>query len=99
MSHRVRLDPDGADTLRTLSPDPRKRIRDALRTLAEDPRGISTDLDVEEPTTQASGPPAFRPRVGDWRVAFLVRGDEILVIHVFHRSDGYEWMERMDHLD
>lgn len=99
MSHRVRLDPEAADTLRTLAPNPKKRIRDALRTLAEDPRGISTDLDVEELTTEASGPPAFRLRVGDWRVAFLVRDDAILVIRIFHRSDGYGWMERMDRLD
>lgn len=99
MTFRVRLDPDAADVLRTLAPHPKKRIRDGLRTLAEDPRGTTTDHDIKELTTQASGPPAFRLSVGDWRVAFLVRDDEILVIHIFHRRDGYGWMERMERMD
>lgn len=97
MSHRVRLDPVyAADVLRHLEPTVKKRIRAALRRLAEDPTGRSVGLDVKSLDTSERLPRAFRLRVGDWRLAFLLRDGEILVMRIFHRRDGYGWLERMD---
>ncbi len=97
MSHQVRLDPvHAADVLRHLEPTVKKRIRAALRRLAEDSTGRSNDLDVRELDTSDRLPRAFRLRVGDWRVGFLLRDGAILVMRIFHRRDGYGWLERMD---
>jgi hypothetical protein len=92
---RVRLDPDGALVpLRTMPPGPRNAMRQALALLADDPSGRSTGLDVKRLRT-AGGPAAFRLRIGDWRACWLLRGDTLDVVRIFHRSDGYGWLDRM----
>lgn len=91
---RVRLDPEQAQAvLRSMPPVPRKRMRAALRKLADDPSGRSTGLDVQRLRTSGD-PPAFRLRVGEWRAAWLLRKDAVDVIRIFHRSEGYGWLDR-----
>lgn len=91
---RVLLDPVHAvPALRTSAPAVRQKLRRALRRLAEDSSGISTGLDVKR--LDAERQPIYRLRVGDWRVAFTVDKD-IVVLRVFHRSQGYGWLADMD---
>lgn len=97
MKRRIRLDPDhAAQVLAELSPPTRRKLRDAMRTLGDDPLAHASGLDVKELKTPESGPRAFRLRVGDWRVVYLLREREIQVLRIFHRRDGYGWMERLD---
>lgn len=91
---KVRLDPDGAlTTLRSMPPGPRKRMREALRLLADDPSGHENGLDVKRLRTPGD-PPAFRLRVGAWRAVWLLQPDHLDVLRIFHRSEGYSWLER-----
>lgn len=91
---RVRLDPDQAlAVLRAMPPTPRKRMRAALRALAKDPSGRSVDLDVKRLQTPGD-PPAFRLRVGEWRAGWLLHKDALDVIRIFHRDEGYRWLDR-----
>lgn len=100
MRRRVRLDPDfAAPVLGRLPPATKRRLREALRALAHDPDGRDRGLDVKELVSADPGTPAFRLRVGDWRVALLVEGLEIRVLRIFHRREGYGWMERQDRQD
>lgn len=92
MKLRLRRDTAKA-VLSTMPPTARKRMRAALAQLPEDPSGTTTDLDVKRLRT-ADEPPVFRLRVGDWRAAFLVRGDTVDVVKIFHRSEGYGWLDR-----
>lgn len=96
MRRRVLLDPrDAAPVLKHVHPTVRKELKEALRRLADDPSGRSARLDVKELRTQHPHGPAHRLRVGEWRAVFLVRKDRVLVLRVFHRSDGYGWLERL----
>jgi mRNA-degrading endonuclease RelE of RelBE toxin-antitoxin system len=36
----------------------------------------------------------FRLRVGDWRAVYRLQPASVDVLRVFHRSEGYEWIER-----
>lgn len=92
---RVILDPrHAAPVLRHLAPLPRRRLKAALKRLGEDPSGLSNDLDVKRLDTEP-GQPMYRLRVGDWRAAFTV-DEEVVVLRIFHRSDGYGWLRDMD---
>lgn len=91
---KLRLRRDTAKAiLSTMPPTPRKRMRAALASLPEDPSGTSAGLDVKQLRT-ADDPLIFRLRVGDWRAAFIVRDRTVDVVRVFHRGEGYGWLDR-----
>ncbi|HLF17106.1 MAG TPA: type II toxin-antitoxin system RelE/ParE family toxin [Candidatus Thermoplasmatota archaeon] len=90
---RIELDAVyAAAPLRAMAPETRKAIRSALRKLAADPSGRTVDLDVKA-LDLGDGPPVHRLRVGEWRAAFIVGKELIRVLRVFHRSDGYDWVD------
>lgn len=94
MTHAVRLHPErAAAVLQRLAPDPKKRIRHALRALADDPSPAHAELDIKRLATDEKEPVVYRLRVGEWRVVFAVRGSTVYVNRIFHRSEGYGWME------
>lgn len=95
MKRRLRLHPDlAARPLRELSPATKRAMRDALRRLSEDPTGAESRLEVRELKVQAPGDPVFRIRVGDWRAVYRVHASDVQVLKVFHRREGYGWLER-----
>ena len=92
---KVLLDPvHAAPVLRHIAPDVRKRLKHALRLLSKDPSGRLHRIDVKRLDVDA-GPPMYRARIGDWRIAFTV-DDALVVLRVFHRDDGYGWLQDMD---
>jgi hypothetical protein len=69
-------------------------MRAALTELGRDASGRSAGLDVKR--LQVGGdPPAYRLRIGNWRAAFLLRPDRIEVVRIFHRDEGYGWLDRL----
>ena len=69
-------------------------MRTALLLLAKDPSGRSHGLDVKRLDTDR-GQAIYRLRIGEYRASFTVT-DEVLVLRIFHRSDGYGWLADMD---
>src|SRR3972149_6524299 len=97
MSRRVRLDAAyAAPVMSQMAPGPKRRMKDALRRLAQDPTGRTVGLDVKELDVSEALPRLYRLRVGDWRAVFAVGPKEVIVARIFHRRDGYGWMERLD---
>ncbi len=89
---RVLLDPvHAAPILRAMEPQARRRLKSALRLLAKDPTGRSTRMDVKRLDSEP-GIPIYRLRVGDWRLGFTVDDDAVVVLRIFHRSEGYGWL-------
>lgn len=84
MSYRVELRPAAVRALKKLDPPIRRRIRGAITLLAEDPRPPAA--------RPLRGRPAFRVRVGDYRVIYTIADDVLLVVVVTvgHRQDVYE---------
>lgn len=93
MSTRLYLGSEAQAALRTLHPQAKKSIRDSLRKLKER-WPTPTGLDVTRLRSDPSTLPVFRLRVGDWRIVFRARGENLEVVRVFHRREGYGWMER-----
>jgi mRNA-degrading endonuclease RelE of RelBE toxin-antitoxin system len=97
MRRTVRLDAAlAASVLAHLPPQPKRRMKDALRLLGQDPTGRTVGLDVLELDTGDRLPRLYRLRVGAWRAVFAVDERGIIVTHIFHRRDGYGWLERLD---
>ena len=97
MGRRLRLLPVGAaDVLRRQPATRRRRFKEAFRRLAEDPTGVGTGMDVRVLDTDDNLPRILRLRLGDWRAAFVVEAREVVILRVFHRSEGYAWMDELD---
>jgi len=93
VASRVFLGTGAQDVLRTLHPKTKKAIRAALRVLKENwPQ--APGLDLIRMRADPTSPPVFRLRVGDWRIVLRGRGADLEAISVFHREEGYGWMER-----
>ncbi len=91
---KVRFDPAAAAALAQMPPVPRRRMKAALAQLTKDASGRSAKLDVKRLDSKAPFG-AYRLAVGEWRAGWFVRGDTLEVVRVFHRSEGYGWLERM----
>lgn len=84
--YRVEVRPAALRALRKLDPNVRPRIEGAIALLAEDPRPPAS-----RPLT---GRPAYRVRVGDYRIVYSIQDDVLLVVVVVvvtlgHRRDVY----------
>lgn len=89
---RVILEADVHAQMRALPPGPRRALRDALRALQAFDGDRPPGLDVrrlQHPN------PYFRVRVGEDRIVFTRQGQAQRVVKVFHRDEGYGWLERM----
>lgn len=81
--YRVEVRPAALRALRKLNPKVHPRIEGAITLLAEDPRPPAS-----RPLT---GRPAYRVRVGDYRIIYTIQDDLLLVVVVTlgHRRDLY----------
>lgn len=96
MRLRVRLDAKrAAIEMRYLPPEVKRPVRAALRNLIVDPLGRVPRLDVRRLRTRHP-PDLYRLRIGEWRVVYTFDAENLYVFRVFHRSEGYDWMDRLD---
>jgi mRNA interferase RelE/StbE len=81
--YKIELRPAAARQLRKLDPRTARRIQGVIALLADDPRPPAS-----RPLT---GRPAWRVRVGDFRVIYAVEDDRlvVVVITIGHRRDVY----------
>lgn len=92
---KVILNPVQAEpVLRQAEPSVRHRLKAALAKLGQDPSGRRNALDVKRLAVDAAQP-IYRCRVGQWRIVFTV-DTAVVVLKVFHRSEGYGWLADMD---
>ncbi|MFA5861810.1 MAG: type II toxin-antitoxin system RelE/ParE family toxin [Candidatus Thermoplasmatota archaeon] len=85
--------PEVQDFVRTLAPGPKKQLRKALDAIRDDPRPSGFDVKVLRKDGSHS---YFRLRVGDYRIVYTPRGAQTYVWRIIHRSEGYDWFERLD---
>lgn len=83
MPYRIEVRPAAARQLRKLDPQTARRIQGVIALLADDPRPPAS-----RPLT---GRPAWRVRVGDYRVIYTIEDDRlvVVVITIGHRRDIY----------
>jgi mRNA interferase RelE/StbE len=81
--YRVEVRPAAIRALRKLDPQVRPRIEGAIALLAEDPRPPAS--------RPLAGRPAYRVRVGDYRIIYTIQDDLLVVVVVTlgHRRDAY----------
>ena len=90
---RLKVEPSALEELRGLAPEPKRAVRAALDLLSEDPRGRG--LEWKRLETSQTAEPIFRLRVGDYRVVYVVDGPVTRVVRIFHRREGYRWLDRL----
>ena len=84
MTYRVEVAPAAVRQLRKLDPSARRRVQAAVELLAEQPRPSGAKK-------LTGGDGEWRVRTGDYRIAYEVHDDVllILVVAVGHRRDIY----------
>ena len=82
MRYTVVFMPKAERDMDSLSPDVARRILLKVHTLQDD---LGGDVKRLKNIT-----PAYRLRVGDYRMLFEVEGDRIIVYRVRHRREAYE---------
>ena len=82
--YRIELRPAAVRALRKLDAPVARRLQAAIALLAEDPRPPAS--------RPLRGRPAWRVRVGDYRVIYTIEDDVLLVVVVTlgHRRDVYD---------
>jgi mRNA interferase RelE/StbE len=82
--YKIELRPAAVRALRKLDPPVARRVHAAIALLAEDPRPPAS--------RPLRGRPAWRVRVGDYRVIYTIEDDVLLVVVVTlgHRRDVYD---------
>jgi mRNA interferase RelE/StbE len=82
--YRIELRPAVVRALRKLDPPVARRLQAAIALLAEDPRPPAS--------RPLRGRPAWRVRVGDYRVIYTIEDDVLLIVVVTlgHRRDIYD---------
>lgn len=86
-------EPGAAEFVCTLSPAPKKRVRTVLDILSKDAR--DGRLNLRMLAMPEGKPEVYRITIGDYRIAFVIAGRTTRVIRIFHRRDGYGWLERL----
>lgn len=92
---RVVIERNVLDSLRALSPATKRRVKAGLAELSHDPNPPGPAGNIKRLDAPGFGEPVFRLRLGDYRAVFVVRGNEVRVLRVFHREEGYEWLRRL----
>jgi mRNA interferase RelE/StbE len=82
--YKIELRPAAARALRKLDPQIARRVQAAIALLAEDPRPPAS--------RPLRGRPAWRVRVGDYRIIYTIEDDLLLIVVVTlgHRRDIYD---------
>jgi mRNA interferase RelE/StbE len=82
--YRIALRPGAVRALGKLDPPVARRLQAAIALLAEDPRPPAS--------RPLRGRPAWRVRVGDYRVIYAIEDDVLLIVVVTpgHRRDVYD---------
>jgi mRNA-degrading endonuclease RelE of RelBE toxin-antitoxin system len=93
---KVQLDAKVLPFLAALAPASRRAIHGVLKQLGDDPSGRPASLHVKALDLPETPARHFRIRVGDYRVVYLVEAGAIRVLRVFHRDEGYGWLEALD---
>ncbi|MHB1260605.1 MAG: type II toxin-antitoxin system RelE family toxin [Thermoplasmatota archaeon] len=75
-----------------LPPGPRALVRAALAALREHDGDRPAGLDVKR---LQGATPVFRIRLGNYRVVYARHRQAHRILKVFHRSEGYGWLERL----
>ena len=81
MPYTIEFSPHASRDLKSLSPEIAKRIMKKINTLHQ---GLVGDI-----KRMTNFRPAYRLRVGDYRVLFDVEGKTIIVYRVRHRREAY----------
>lgn len=80
------------EELQSFPPGPRAALREALNLLRKHDGDRPPGLDVKR---LQGATPHFRVKVGAYRIVYARHQKAHRVLKVFHRSEGYGWLERL----
>jgi mRNA interferase RelE/StbE len=81
MAYKIEFSQHAARDLKSLSPEIARRVMKKIMSLQA---GLTGDI-----KRMTNFRPAYRRRVGDYRVLFDIDGDTIIVYRVRHRREAY----------
>ena len=89
MAYQVLIHRKAQDYYMSLPAETQKRLKNALLELAKDPLTPRTKADLKKLSGTKGRKPAYRLRVGDYRVIYDIDESNVYVTMIFHRGKGY----------
>lgn len=81
MKYQVQFNPRAIKDFKKLSPDIQKRINSKIIAMQDNLQGDIKKLTNFEP--------AYRLRVGDYRILFEIEDNNLIIYRIKHRSNAY----------
>ena len=90
MSKDIQLSTKAQKEFKRLPKNVKNRIRAALVKLTDDD---TKRLDIKKLKGVEGREDLYRLRVGNYRITYFPEKNTIKVIHIIHRSKGYNWLD------
>lgn len=85
------LSPEATKQLNMLPEDYLNNIKEHLAELEFEPYRARPKADIKRLFTRDK--PLYRLRIGDYRAVYFIEGRSVCVTEIFHRSEGYNWID------
>jgi len=89
MAYQVLVHQKAKEYYNSLPTETQKRIKNGLYELAKDPLNPRPKADIKKLAGTKGRKPAYRLRVGDYRIIYDIEKKSIYVTLIFHRGKGY----------
>lgn len=89
MTYQVLVHRKAQEYYKSLPAEMQKRIKNGLQELAKNPLNPRPKADIKKLAGTKGRKPAYRLRVGDYRVIYDIDKKEVYVTLIFHRGKGY----------
>lgn len=87
MSYEIRLHPKAASFLSKRNHATKEQLKSKIKILGNHPKLKRSGTDIKK--IRDANPEAYRLRIGDYRVIYVVEDGVVWITEIMHRQKGY----------
>ena len=87
MSYEIRLHPKAASFLSKRNQATKEQLKSKIKILGNHPKLKRSGADIKK--IRDANPEAYRLRIGDYRVIYVVEDGVVWITEIMHRQKGY----------
>jgi mRNA interferase RelE/StbE len=89
MSYEIRLHPKAASFLNRCNQATKEQLKSKIRVLENHPKLKRSGADIKK--IRDANPEAYRLRIGDYRVIYVIEESTVWITEIMHRQKGYRY--------
>ena len=87
MSYEIRLHPKAVRFFNRCNPATKEQLKSKIRVLENHPKLKRSGADIKK--IRDANPEAYRLRIGDYRVIYIIEEGIVWITEIMHRQKGY----------